>query len=546
MPASTTYDTSQITVLEGLSGIRKRPGMYIGTTGPRGLHHLVYEIVDNAIDEAMAGFCTSIVVALHADGSCSVKDNGRGIPVDIHPKFNQSGVEVVFTHLHAGGKFDKNTYKVSGGLHGVGASVVNALSKAVEVQVRRAGKIWYVRFERGKVVVPLKPVGQSDEVGTQVRFWPDPEIFLEGTDFDYDTLATRLRELSFLNSTVAITFSDERTGKSEVFEAKGGTAEFVTYLGRGANALHPVISLQKSKDTVEIDVALQYNDSYQETVFSFVNAINTPEGGTHLTGFKTALTRTLNKYAEGHGFLKNGDASLTSEDVREGLVAIISVRIPEPQFEGQTKAKLGNSEVKGIVDSLVSTGLSTFLEEHPKDARAILDKCLNAAKAREAARKACELARRKNALEYSSLPGKLADCQERDPALSELFIVEGDSAGGSAKQGRDKRFQAVLPLKGKILNVEKARINKVMTSEEIVVMITAIGTSIAEEFKLEKARYHKIIIMTDADVDGAHITTLILTFFFRFMRPLIEAGYVYLALPPLYRLKKGQKFKYVF
>ena len=539
------YGASNITVLSGLDAVRKRPGMYIGSTGPRGLHHLVYEVVDNAIDEAMAGYCDTITVTIEKDGSVSVSDDGRGIPIEMHPKFGMPALEVVMTKLHAGGKFDKDTYKVSGGLHGVGVSVVNALSKKLVVLVRRNGKEVTMGFEQGKTVQPMKEVGSSQETGTTVRFWPDEEIFQETVLFQYEILQARLRELAFLNKGVRIRLLDARDGKSQEddFHYEGGIVSFVEYLNENKQKLHNPIYLNKAKDNIELEVSVQYTDNYNENVFSFVNNINTHEGGTHLSGFKSALTRSFNQYAEKAGLLKNG-AKLSSDDVREGLTAIISVRVPEPQFEGQTKTKLGNSEVKGIVDSLVMSGLSTFLEENPKEARLIVEKSMLAAQAREAARKARELTRRKSVLESSTLPGKLADCSNKDPSKSELFLVEGDSAGGSAKQGRHKEFQAILPLRGKILNVEKARLNKIMSSNEIITIITALGCSIAEDFTIEKARYHKIVIMTDSDVDGAHISTLILTFFFRYMRPLIEAGYVYIAQPPLYLVKKGREKNY--
>ena len=534
------YDAAHITVLGGLDAVRKRPSMYIGSTGSRGLHHLVYEVVDNSIDEAMVGCCTEIEVVIHNNGMVSVTDNGRGIPVDIHPKFNVSALEIVMTKLHAGGKFDKKSYKVSGGLHGVGVSVVNALSISLEVWVKRDGKLYYQKYECGKPLAPVKVLGAAEGTGTKTTFLADKEIFDDIT-YDYDIIASRLKELAFLNKGLKISITDERTGKKEEFKYDGGIVSFVHYLNKNKNVLHEPIYLKKEKEDTELEIALQYSDSYNESVFSFVNNINTVEGGTHLSGFKTALTRSLNNYSEKNNLSK--DVKLTSDDVREGLAAIISVRISNPQFEGQTKTKLGNQDVKGIVDSMISSGLTSFLEEHPTIAKTIILKSLNAAKAREAARKARELARRKSFLETSTLPGKLADCSERDPSKCELYLVEGDSAGGSAKQGRNKEFQAILPLRGKILNVEKARINKIMTSNEIVTIITALGTSIAEEFNIGKLRYHKIIIMTDSDVDGSHITTLILTFFFRYMRELIEAGHIYLALPPLYLIRKG-KAKY--
>jgi DNA gyrase subunit B len=540
--AAATYTADNITVLSGLDAVRKRPGMYIGSTGPRGLHHLVYEVVDNSIDEAMAGFCTIITITLESDGSVTVVDDGRGIPSEMHPKFNMSALEVVMTKLHAGGKFDKDTYKVSGGLHGVGVSVVNALSKRLEVTVKREGKEVFMRFERGNAVTPLKILGDAEGSGTTVRFWADEEIFTETTVYEYEVLQSRLRELAFLNKGIHIILQDRRTEteRKDDFHYEGGLLSFVQYLNENKVPLHPVVHLHKEKDGTDLEFSFQYTDSYSENVYSFVNNINTHEGGTHLAGFKAALTRSLNQYAEKIGLLKNG-AKLSSDDVREGLTAVVSVKVQEPQFEGQTKNRLGNSEVKGAVDSLTTLGLATFLEENPKEARLIIEKTMLAAEAREAARKARELTRRKSVLEHSTLPGKLADCSNRDPAKTEIFIVEGDSAGGSAKQGRHKEFQAILPLKGKILNVEKARLTKVIASQEITTIITALGCGVGEDFALEKARYHKVIIMTDSDVDGAHITTLILTLFFRYMKPLIEAGYVYVAQPPLYLVKKGKE-----
>ncbi len=533
-----SYKAEDIQILEGLSAVRKRPSMYIGSTGLKGLHHLVYEVVDNSIDEAMVGVCNKITVIIHKDNSITVIDNGRGIPVDTHPKFNKPALEIVMTKLHAGGKFEKNAYKVSGGLHGVGISVVNALSKRLKVEVKRDGRIYSMEFKRGVPVEEMKELGKTDETGTKVTFVPDEEIFQE-REYHFDTLSSRLRELAFLNKGIEISIFDERTGKKHEFLYNEGIMEFVEYLNKNKNPLHETIRFEKEKNDVIVEIAMQYNDGYQENIFSFANNINTAEGGTHLAGFKTALTRTLNNYA-------NGDSKLSSDDVREGLTAVISIKIPNPQFEGQTKTKLGNSEIKGIVDSIVSEKLSTFLEENPKDAKIVVEKCLNAAKAREAARKARELTRRKGALSHGSLPGKLADCSERDASKSELYIVEGDSAGGSTKQGRDRIFQAVLPLKGKILNVEKARLNKIFANDEITAMITAIGTGIGDEFNIEKARYHKIIIMSDADVDGAHIRTLLLTFFYRYMKPLIEAGYIYIAQPPLYKVTKNKKHYYIY
>ena len=546
MPENSKYDSNNITVLAGLEAVRKRPSMYIGSTGTRGLHHLVYEVVDNAIDEAMIGECDKIQVILHKDGSVTISDNGRGIPTDIHPKYKMSGVELVMTKLHAGGKFDKKTYKISGGLHGVGVSVVNALSEFLEVIVYRDNKKYSQRYEQGKPATKLKELGETTEKGTVVTFKPDKEIFNE-TDFSFNTLSKRLRELAYLNPGARIIIKDERDDNKKEFHYEGGIKSFVENINRNKKPLHEKpIFIKEEKDNIEVEVAMQYTDAFSESVFTFVNNINTHEGGTHLSGFKTALTRTLNNYIDKNNKNNNGkDVRLSSDDSREGLTAIISVKIPDPQFEGQTKTKLGNSEVKGLVDSIVSSGLNTFLDENPPVAKEVIGKAISAAKARDAARKARDLVRRKSVLESTSLPGKLADCASKDPSKSEIYIVEGDSAGGSAKQGRDKEFQAILPLKGKILNVEKARINKIISNQEITTMITALGTSIAEEFDIEKTRYHKIIIMTDADVDGNHITTLILTFFYRYMPQLIEAGYIYLAQPPLYQVRKGRKKEYV-
>ena len=535
------YGAKDIQVLGGLSAVRKRPAMYIGNTGLQGLHHLVYEAVDNSIDEALAGYCTKIVVIIHKNNSVSVIDNGRGIPVDIHPKFNKSAVEIVMTKLHAGGKFDKKAYKVSGGLHGVGISVTNALSKELIVEVKRNNKVYQQKYSQGKPLNELHVIGESNDTGTKVTFLPDNEIFSE-TEFHFDTLASRLRELAFLNKGLDITIFDERTNKKHNFLYAGGITSFIEFLNQNKNPLHPVICFEKEKNGTQVEIAMQYNTAYQENIFTFANNINTQEGGTHLIGFKTALTRTMNNYSEKH----KSDEKLTSDDVREGLTAVISVKLQEPQFEGQTKMKLGNSEIKGLVDSIVTEKLSAFLEENPSIARAIAEKVVNAARAREEAQKARELTRRKGALNSHSLPGKLADCSEKDPSKVELYVVEGDSAGGSAKQGRKREFQAILPLRGKILNVEKARLNKIFQNNEIITLITALGTGIGEEFDIQKARYHKIMLMTDADVDGAHIRTLLLTFFYRHMKPLIEAGYIYIAQPPLYKVVKNKKTYYVY
>jgi len=543
------YDAGQIQVLKGLEAVRKRPGMYIGSTSERGLHHLVYEVVDNSIDEALAGFADAVRVTIHQDNSITVEDNGRGIPVDIHPTEKMPGVELALTVLHAGGKFDKDSYKVSGGLHGVGVSVVNALSERLKVWVKRDAKEHYMDFARGTTTTKLKVQREvpKKETGTKTWFKPDHQIFTD-LIYRYDTIAMRLRELSFLNKGVMITLTDERAGqeKSDTFLAKGGLKEFVQHLNSTRRALHnDVLYIETTRDDVGIEVAMQYNDQYNENVFSFVNNINTHEGGTHLTGFKAALTRVINAHAQKGNFLKKADFTLSGDDVREGLTAVLSVKVHEPQFEGQTKTKLGNSEVESAVKTLVNEWLATYLEEHPKTANAIIEKAVSAARAREAARKARDLTR-KSALHVGNLPGKLADCQNKDPALCELYLVEGDSAGGSAKQGRRREFQAILPLRGKIINVEKARIDKVLSNEEIRTIITAIGSGIKDEFTLENARYHKIIIMTDADVDGAHIRTLLLTFFFRQMPELIEAGYVYIAQPPLFRIAKGKEAYYAY
>lgn len=541
------YTAGQITVLKGLDAVRKRPGMYIGSTSGRGLHHLVYEVVDNAIDEAMGGFCSVVRVTLHEGNVVTVEDDGRGIPVDVHPTEKIPGVQLAMTVLHAGGKFDKNTYKVSGGLHGVGVSVVCALSEYLDVEVRRDGKVHHQRYERGVSVMPLTVTGKSQGTGTRVKFKPDPQIFTE-LEFNDDILSGRLRELAFLNKGLTIVFSDERHEQQaqEVYRYDGGLVEYVAFLCGNRLPLHDTpISFEVSRPEAEIELAMQYDDGYAENTHTFVNNINTHEGGTHLTGFKAALTRTINDYARRAGLFKKDD-SLSGDDVREGLTAVLSVRVMEPQFEGQTKTKLGNSEVRGAVEVAVNERLAAFLEENPKSARVIIDKSLQAARAREAARKARDLARKKSALEGGVLPGKLADCSSSDPAMSELYIVEGDSAGGSAKQGRDRSYQAILPLKGKILNVERARIDKILSNDEIRAMITAIGTGVKEDFDLAEARYHKIIVMTDADVDGAHIRTLLLTFFFRQMPELIEEGYIYIAQPPLYRIAKGSKEFYAY
>lgn len=551
----TTYDASQIQVLEGLEAVRRRPGMYIGSTDARGLHHLVYEIVDNAIDEAMAGYCTHINVNIHLDNSITVVDNGRGIPVDIHPKTGKSALEVALTILHAGGKFGGSGYKVSGGLHGVGLSVVNALSSELTAEVKRNGRLYRQTCQKGVKITEVEQVGScgEDEHGTMVTFAPDETIFDE-VNYDYDTLTRRLRELAFLNAGVSITVTDERGehDRSETFHYQGGIVEYVRYINKNKEVLHPqpiyftASKAESDQDSASVEIAMQYNDGYNENVFTYANNINTIEGGSHLAGFRSALTRVVNDYARKFKILKDSDSNLSGEDTREGLSAIISVKLTEPQFEGQTKTKLGNAYIRTMVDNAVYSGLMQHLEENPAQAKIIIDKCLSASRAREAARKARELTRRKSVLDSAALPGKLADCSEKDPTLCELFIVEGDSAGGSAKEGRDRHFQAILPLRGKILNVEKTRLDKVLGNAEIKCMITAFGAGMDADFDESKLRYHKIICMTDADVDGSHIRTLLLTFFYRHMRPMIEKGYVYIAQPPLYLIKKGSFEKYVY
>ena len=542
------YTGKEIVILEGLEAVRKRPGMYIGSTGARGLYHLVYEVVDNSVDEALAGYCKTIKVTIGKDNSVTVEDDGRGMPVDKHPKMGIPAVEVIHTVLHAGGKFGGGGYKVSGGLHGVGASVVNALSTRMEVEIKRNGKIYKQCYERGKTVTPLEVIGESKKTGSKTTFWPDPEIF-ETTVFDFATLEHRLREMAFLNKGIKIVFKDEREGqkKNETYHYEGGIKEFVQFINESKDPIHPdIIYFEVIKENCELEVAMQYTQSYSELVLGYANNINTTDGGTHIVGFKSALTRVFNDYGKKNKILKDSDDALTGEDVREGLTAIVSVKLEEPQFEGQTKAKLGNPDIRGFVETSTNENLTAFLEENPAQAKAILEKCIKAARAREAARKARDLTRRKGALDSFSLPGKLADCSDKDPSVCEIFLVEGDSAGGSAKDGRDRKRQAILPLRGKILNVEKARLDKILNSDEIKNMITAFGCGIGDDFNIEKLRYHKIIIMTDADVDGAHIRTLLLTFLYRYMRPLIEGGYVYAAQPPLYQVKKGKDVYYTY
>ncbi|OEH91994.1 DNA topoisomerase (ATP-hydrolyzing) subunit B [Bacillus solimangrovi] len=547
-PEQQSYDENQIQVLEGLEAVRKRPGMYIGSTSGKGLHHLVWEIVDNSIDEALAGYCSKIQVVIEEDNSITVEDNGRGIPVGIHEKMGRPAVEVIMTVLHAGGKFGGGGYKVSGGLHGVGASVVNALSSELEVTVHREGNIYYQKFHRGVPSEDLKVIGTTDKTGTIVHFKPDSDIFQETTEYDFDTLASRTRELAFLNRGLAIEITDKRVdGKTKEYYYEGGIKSYVEHLNRSRQVLHDEpIFITNERDGITVEVAIQYNDSFTSNIYSFANNIHTYEGGTHEAGFKSALTRVVNDYARKNNLFKENDPNLTGDDVREGLTAIISIKHPDPQFEGQTKTKLGNSEVRTVTDAIFTEAFDTFLLENPTNAKKIIEKGLTASRARLAAKKARELTRRKGALEVSNLPGKLADCSSKDATISELYVVEGDSAGGSAKQGRDRHFQAILPLRGKIINVEKARLDKILSNNEIRMIITALGTGIGEDFDIEKARYHKIVIMTDADVDGAHIRTLLLTFLYRYMRPLVEKGYVYIAQPPLYKIQQGKNVYYAY
>ena len=544
--AENNYGAEQIQVLEGLEAVRMRPGMYIGSTGSKGLHHLVYEIVDNSVDEALAGYCKNIKVTIQKDGSVMVEDDGRGMPVDEHPKMKKPAVEVIHTVLHAGGKFGGGGYNISGGLHGVGASVVNALSTKMEVEVSRNGKVYRQTYAKGKVTSPLEVVGTRKKTGSKSVFWPDPTIF-DDVEFDYDTLERRLREMAFLNKGITISLADKRTGKDSTFCYEGGLKEFIQHLNRNKEPIHKdIFYFEATEDNREMEMAFQYTGGYSELVLSYANTINTTDGGFHVMGFRNAMTRVFNNYAKNNKILKENDEALTGDDVREGITAVISVKLSNAQFEGQTKAKLGNSDIRGFVETNVAEQVMAFLEENPKQAKAIIDKCIKSAKAREAARKARNLARRANVLDGASMPGKLADCSEKDPEKSEIFLVEGDSAGGSAKEGRDRARQAILPLRGKILNVEKANLDKVLSSEEIKNMITAFGCGIGKDFDIEKLRYHKIIIMTDADVDGAHIRTLLLTFFYRYMKPLVEEGHVYAALPPLFRVKQGKKLYYTY
>ncbi|QST01775.1 DNA topoisomerase (ATP-hydrolyzing) subunit B [Pontibacillus sp. ALD_SL1] len=548
LPNQQAYDESQIQVLEGLEAVRKRPGMYIGSTNEKGLHHLVWEIVDNSIDEALAGYCDHITVTIEKDNSITVTDNGRGIPVGMHKKANRPAVEVILTVLHAGGKFGGGGYKVSGGLHGVGASVVNALSSSLEVYVHLDGKVHYQQYRRGVPQEDLKVIGETDVTGTRIHFMPDDEIFTETKEYNFDTLANRLRELAFLNKGIRITIDDKRDEEQEAkdFLYEGGIVSYVEHLNRTREGLHEPFYVENESEDISVEVALQYNDGFVSNIYSFANNINTYEGGTHESGFKTALTRAINDYARRNQMFKENDPNLTGDDVREGLTAIISIKHPDPQFEGQTKTKLGNSEARTVTDNIFNEYFSKFLFENPDSAKMIVEKGLMASRARSAAKKARELTRRKSALEVSNLPGKLADCSSKDAKISELYVVEGDSAGGSAKQGRDRHYQAILPLRGKIINVEKARLDKILSNNEVRSIITALGTGIGEEFDISKARYHKIVIMTDADVDGAHIRTLLLTFFYRYMRPLLEYGYIYIAQPPLYKIQQGKAIHYAF